>query len=195
MKITRQQNKKFTEEQLYDYTIEEEGKKLQIKVNRSGDLLWLMDDQEPSDYAVFTITQENEYLYSLFVKLYIQIMRYQEVSKDDQDKQMSIAHYLLTNNGNITWYSDKDDIDETDVLSISKKEDAFELEFAHQDTDFPIYHKPGMFDICFAAKDSRYYPFNQMFMSMYRELQQYNPEYHQIHIDELDYAKKKTKSK
>ncbi len=188
MEITRRPNKK--DDSLYDYTIREGEKSLLIKQNEKGNLYWLMDDAEPSDYATFTITKENEYLYSLFAKAYIQIMRFQEVSREEEAKQMSISHYLLTNNGNITWYSDKDDIDETDILSISKRDDVFELEFAHQDTDFPIYHKPGMFDICFASKDSRYAPFNKVFYSMYQSLQEYDPTYHQVHLDEIEYQKR-----
>ena len=193
MEVTRQQNKTATEEQLFDYTITDEGKKLEIKVNQSGDLYWLMDDTEPSDYAVFTITKENEVLYSLFTRLYLQIMRYQEVGPNEETKQMSMTHALLTQHGNIAWYSDKDQMDETDIMTMSNVGDAFELEFVHQTKDFPLYYKPGMFDICFSASNSRYYPFNQAFMGMYRDLQQYDPEYHQVHIDEIEFQKKKSK--
>ena len=37
---------------------------------------------------------------------------------------------------------------------------------------------------------SRYSPHNIVFMRMFNELQEYYPEYHQIHMEEIEYQKK-----
>ena len=49
--------------------------------------------------------------------------------------------------------------------------------------------------IRFRNSGSRYNPFNIIFMKMFNKLQEYNPEYHQIHIEELEYQKKLTLKK
>lgn len=187
MEITRQESE--AGENLFDYTITDEGKQLHIQMNKEGNLYWLMDDPEPADYASFTITKENEYLYSLFYRLYLQVMKYQKPTK--KPVQTTIAGYMLTGDGSITWHSDCDNYDECDTLKMSQVDEEFVLEFVHQTKDFPLYYKPGMFDICFAGKNSRYQPYNRFFINMFEKLQDYDPNYHQVHLEELAYKKKK----
>ena len=49
---------------------------------------------------------------------------------------------------------------------------------------------PGSISIRFRNSGSLYDPFNMIFMRMFNKLQNYDPEYHQIHFEEINYAKK-----
>ena len=54
---------------------------------------------------------------------------------------------------------------------------------------------PGRICIRFRNSGSTYDPFNIIFMRMFNKLQEYIPEYHQIHIEEMNYSKKRTLKK
>ena len=201
MEITRQENK--ADDNLFDYELTEDEKKLKILLNKKGDLYWLMDDSEPSDYANFTITRENEIVYSIFDRLYSQIMEYNPKRakahyslSDEAEFNNSISRMMITSNNRVNWVSDDDEFTEGDLLTIVKTQDEeIILEFFHQVTNMPFIYKPGMFDIGIKRTNSRLDPFNKLFYEMYLELQQYDPKLHQIHIEELSETdKKKTKS-
>ena len=199
MKITRQENK--TDENLFDYELKEGKRKLRILLNKEGNLYWLMDDEEPTDYTNFTISKENESVYAIFERLYSQIMSYDHDKarthyslSDEAEFNNSISRLMITSNNRVNWVSDDDEFTKGDLLTIVKTpEDEIILEFFHQVTNEPFIYKPGLFDIGIKRKDSRLDPFNKLFYEMYLELQQYNPEFHQIHIEELNYRKTKSK--
>lgn len=201
MEIKRQKNKRNN--RIFDYELTDGDKSLNIMLNRDGDLFWLMDTEEPADYAFFNINKDNQEIYSLFENLYSQIMAYKEgrlsedleyTSKDEEALKASLFHQLLTRDGNITWISDCDSYEEGDALTITKTEEGFMLEFLHQVTNQPFIYRPGMFDIGFSKENSRYAPFNKLFMDMYLKLQKYDPKFHQVHIDEIK-SKEKSMTK
>ena len=199
MEISRQKSK--TDDNLFNYELKEGKRTLRILLNREGNLYWLMDDEEQIDYTNFTITKENESVYAIFERLYSQIMAYDHKKAkahyslaDEEEFNNSISRLMITNNNRVNWVSDEDEYSKGDILTIVKTpEDEIILEFFHQVTDLPLIYKPGMFDIGIKRKDSRLDPFNKLFFEMYLELQQYNPELHQIHIDEINYRKTKSK--
>lgn len=199
MEITRRENKSNSD--LFDYELRDGTKRLEIKLNVRGDLYWLMTDDEPYDYTNMTITKENASIYAIFDRLYSQIMNYdQKRAKchynmaDEELFKNSIEHTMITSNGRVNWVSDEDTFTEGDYMTIVKTpEEEIIIEFFHQVTDMPFIYKPGMFDITFKGKGSRLDPFNKLFLEMYLEMQQYNPELHQVHIDELAYQKKHQK--
>ena len=48
-------------------------------------------------------------------------------------------------------------------------------------------------DDCAISKFSNFFPFNTWFIDMFRDLQLYDPDYHQVHINEIMYQKTKSK--
>ena len=93
----------------------------------------------------------------------------------------------------------KDVFDEEDYLiadrvSIEKIDDTYVLKFTRPELteDKFSFRTIGNISIRFRNSGSRYDPFNIIFMRMFNKLQEYNPEYHQIHLEELSYQKKLT---
>jgi len=88
----------------------------------------------------------------------------------------------------IEWYSDELPIDIASKLTIKKEEETFKVLFEKSkkawDGIFITY------SIRFRNSGSRYNPFNINFMQMYNELKEYDPNYHQIHIEEYLYKQK-----
>ena len=77
------------------------------------------------------------------------------------------------------------------VLTIKKEDDQFLLEFTSpkiDDNDF-IFRMLGTVSIRFRNSGSTYDPYNIIFMRMFNKLQDYDPEYHQMHIEELVYKR------
>ena len=79
-----------------------------------------------------------------------------------------------------------------------EEKDIFIIEFTTQeyikgyDHDF---NSPNYIPIRFRNSGSTYTPFNNVFMGMFNQLQEYDPNYHQIHIEEYLYQKKLVKKK
>jgi len=67
---------------------------------------------------------------------------------------------------------------------IYKENDKFRLEFILQNKKMSHY-----IDVRIRNSGSRYIPFNQVFMKLYNSLQEYDSDYHQIHIEEYMYQK------
>jgi hypothetical protein len=99
---------------------------------------------------------------------------------------------LLTKDSSITWYSDDASIEAADVVRLSIVEGGILLEFTRPDLDptkNPFCY-PGLLNIRFSNSGSRYDELVNIFNRMYQNLQEYEPDYHQIHLEELDYQKK-----
>lgn len=101
----------------------------------------------------------------------------------------------------ITWYSDEVAHAVANILKIKKLDKVFLIEFYIQpnmegyDEDF---HSLGYIPIRFRNSGSSYYPFNVIFMEMYngmKEIDDVNDIGHQIHFEEIEYARKLSKSK
>lgn len=159
----------------------------------------------------FTITKENYFLYSIFDTLYENVKncnvhyldntlslddeeifedRSQELNNELRRQEESNPRRLFKNN-KIEWHSDDYDYDETSILCIKKLEEEIELTFQKGRTDV----MPETFAIRICNSGSRYQPFNVLFMHLYNKLIDYEPEYHQIHIEELLYEMKRARKK
>lgn len=97
------------------------------------------------------------------------------------------------NNKTITWYSDETNSKVSNILRIKKEEDKFILNFYTQphiegyDRDFNSKYS---ISIRFRNSGSKYKPFNICFMRLFNNLQNYDPDYHQITIEEYNYKRK-----
>lgn len=149
----------------------------------------------------FIITKENFFLYQVFDDLFTAIKKEQPYSNypydDELKKEKVYTKYnpnKLYNKGKIKWYSDDEFSDIPSSITIEKKEDYFSIIF-EKSKDNGLFIT---FSIRFRNRSSRYEPYNASFMNMYNKLSDYNPDYHQIHIEEYMYnqdklIKKKTK--
>jgi len=166
---------------------------------------------DESSLKKFTITKENYFLYEIFDKLFEDIKNCNVYCLDNtlclddeeifEDRSQELNDELrmqeesnprrLFKNSKVEWHSDDYDYDETSVLYIEKLEEEIELTFQKGRTDVI----PETFTIRICNSGSRHRPFNVLFMHLYNKLIDYNPEYHQIHIEELLYEMKRVRKK
>lgn len=168
---------------------------------------------------LFTITKENYYIYSLFEELIEDIKEsrlflpedeeqkeffniyehdkldksYEEICKEKNEELKKYSRYqLLYNDGVICWHSDEHIFEDADRVKIYKSFENIILDFSRPPLkkDEFIYHEAGRIGIRFRNSGSTYDPFNVIFMRMFHKLQEYDPNYHQIHLEELKYHKK-----
>lgn len=104
----------------------------------------------------------------------------------------------LTKDGVITWYSDEEEPSITEIVRISKIEDAILLEFIRQSKkdDHGNTRMPGWYSIRFRTSGSMYTPCDLVFTRHFLNLQEYDPSTeNQIHIEEYLYNQKLLLSK
>ncbi len=200
----------------YIFTILTDEGKFDISFAGNLDLYWgyVYDGNllEIPNVKKFKITKENYYLYSLFEELYEDIKNCNIFTLDESDiffcetgeeienrrieieslnddlrKSESYNPNRLFRNGNIEWHCDDFPYEESSVVKIAKKEDTFIVTFEKSKIK-DIYLT---YSVRFRNSGSSYAPFNMVFMKMYNKLIEYNPEYHQIHIEEYLYQKRK----
>ena len=166
-------------------------------------MYWCIRSKEESDKHDFTITKENYPLYFLFEQLFFDIENvnidyYTEEEKTEckERNESNYSELFDKENGIITWYSDEVAKEVSNYLRIRKVDETFVLEFRTQphikgyDRDF---NTPKNIPIRFRTSGSKYEPFNEIFVKMYRSLKQVddvNDFGHQIHIEEYLYNKK-----
>ena len=180
------------------------------------DLYWSIDNkdfislQDDVPAKSFNITKENYYIYALFEKLYEDIKNcniytlgyfdfwnaetiadIQNIIKDHESSNNNLKKYEgykdLFQDNIINWHSDEFPYDSASFVTIEKQDESFIVTFhksKKEDFRFLTYA------IRFRNSGSRYKPFNMAFMKMYQELINYEPDYHQIHIEEYLYQKK-----
>lgn len=176
------------------------------------DLYWFYWPKENiNDWPLFkkiTITKENYFLYQKIDELYENIKAqrpYQKNEKDEyatfleeidlsnlnESKETDYAYEKLFQDGIIKWYSDDAPLEEASRVEIEKIEEAYAITFyqGKEEYNFPT------FSVRFRNSGSRYQPYNFTFMDMYNCLSEYDPNYHQIHIEEYLYTKKLQKLK
>ncbi len=176
------------------------------------DLYWsYWPEEDFEDWPLsktFTITKENYFLYQKIDELYKNIKEqrpYPKTDKDDytsflkelnssnsnESKKIDYAYEKLFQNSIIKWYSDDMPLENASSLEIKKQEDIYSITFfqGKEEYDFPTY------SVRFRNSGSRYHPYNFAFMNMYNSLSEYDPNYHQIHIEEYLYTKKLQKLK
>ena len=157
----------------------------------------------------FSITKENYQVYSLFEVLYddikncniFTIVDYQiERCETEEEKQKLIKENVKMNKSFkrderykslfhdevVEWRSDDFPFDEASFVTIEKCDESFLIKFNKSKEADYLYQTYG---IRFRNSGSRYTPFNGIFMRMYQQLVDYNPEYHQVHIEEHLYQK------
>lgn len=207
-----------------DYTIINNEKKLQIMYGGTLDLYMRLISpnlKEELSSDTFEITKENYFIYSLFEQLYddIRLCNFYHVDENDllwcdtkeeiealysnikrrnEELKNSVVYKSIFDGNSVIWYSDEYIHDETDILKITKEDDKYILEFKEQrlpEPDSDRWRIPGSICIRFRNSGSYQKPFNLTFMRMYQKLQEYDPEYHQIHVEEYVYQKKLIKSK
>jgi len=156
----------------------------------------------------FILTKENYYLYSLFSKLYEDIKNcnvYDENElKDDNIWGFGLTNaqlnkeirnqeernpYRLFQNNKVEFHSDDFDYEESSILYIEKIDDKIKLTFQKGKNDL---HMPT-FAVRICNSGSRYNHFNILFMKLYNKLGEYDPNYHQVHIEEYLYELKRTR--
>ena len=150
----------------------------------------------------FKITKEHYFLYNLFDELYNSVKNHTPYSnfpyeiESRYEKKRLYGNYPLYQNGEIKWYSDDfASFDNASSFSIKKEKDTFIVTFTKSKTEhFNGCHFPT-YSVRIRNSGSRFEPFNIPFMSMYHKLKEYNDEYHQIHIEEYLYSKKRVKRK
>lgn len=114
-------------------------------------------------------------------------------NKWNEELKNRYRYKLLYNNGIVSWHSDETEYSISDLVNISKIDDTFLLEFtrpALTDNKYEL-RTSSTISIRFRNSGSTYDPFNIIFMRMFRKLEEYNPELHQIHLEELIYHQKK----
>lgn len=118
-------------------------------------------------------------------------MSEEELNKRNQTFKKRENYQKLYNGETITWHSDDEEYSVSDIVKIHKEEDYFVLEFIRQkiNTDKLIYRPLDSISIRFRNSGSTYDPYNVIFMRMFNKLQEYDPECHQLHIEELIYKK------
>ena len=199
----------------YRFTISTDEGKFYILYAGVLDVYWgydcLHDIRKEPDSKSFTITKENYYFYSLLEELYSDVKNCNIFQLDDIDtrfyknteeietkrkdnarwnhnlkKYQKHDPHRLFQNGAIKWHSDDFTYDAASFVRIAKKREKFLITFAksQEEDHYQSY------SVRFRNSGSRYDPFNLLFMKMYNKLVDYDPNYHQIHIEEYLYQKK-----
>lgn len=186
-------NKKKDENGYDNFRIRTDDESFDIIFGGNLDLYWAYwPKQNVKNWPVsktFTITKENYFLYQKLDELYIRIKEKRPYPKIEIEEDYTFEK--LFQNGVIEWYSDDAPMEEASKVEIKKLEESYAITFYQGKLDygFPTY------TVRFRNSGSRYNPYNLAFMNMYYGLGEYNPDYHQIHIEEYLYYKKLQKSK
>lgn len=118
--------------------------------------------------------------------------RQETADKMNQKIRLSQAYQTLTQNNAITWHSDDEQIEKADIVRITETEEGILLEFTRPNLDSKKerQHLPGTIAIRFSNSGSRYGALAHVFNRMYNNLTEYEPDFHQIHLEELEYQKR-----
>jgi hypothetical protein len=199
MKITRTYDEQL---EIYNYRFEEGNISLLILYGANLDLYFSLHSSgvDINSNNCFNITKENMIIYDLFEKLFSDIKNVNIFNDESKTKKkwfdMSVYNNLYNPDTNtITWHSDETALEVANYLTITKEEEKFKLEFftkPYIEGYCRDYHTKYRIPIRFRNSGTRYYPFNECFMKLYNDLQKYDPECHQITIDEYDYNNKKS---
>ncbi len=209
LQVLREKN---SDEDWYNYYFINGKQRLEILSLGNGDMYFhsLSKAQE----STFLITKENMFFYNLFSQLFnafeeasvfhvceSDLLRcaneeekqriYDEVDNRNQSLKETEIYKKVYHNQKITWISDDSisfDDQSADSLSITKKIDYYSLKFAFYEDEFPHIRS-----IRIRNARSRYKPFNMLMMDFFNNLQNYDPNYHQMHIEEYIFQQNKEK--
>ena len=209
--VNRIENPQF--ENTYNYELRDNDKSMILSFQGNLDFyMSAISYKDNRDKKIsFTITKENYAIYSLFDELFRDIEEcnifsvdetrlefmddedeikeyYERIERMNNDLKTYSAYKRLIKRNLITWKSDDRDYGEPDFIKIYRGEDAFYITFVRQSEEL---HMGTV--VRFRNSGSSYDPFNIPFMKFFNKLQEYDPEYHQIHIEEVILQKKLTK--
>lgn len=209
--VNRISNPQF--ENTYNYELRDNDKSMILSFQGNLDFyMSAISFKDNRDKKIsFTITKENYAIYSLFDELFRDIEEcnifsvdetrlefmddedeikeyYERIERMNRDLKTYSAYKRLIKRNLITWKSDDRDYGEPDFVKIYRGEDAFYITFVRQSEEL---HMGTV--VRFRNSGSSYDPFNIPFMKFFNKLQEYDPEYHQIHIEEVILQKKLTK--
>lgn len=185
--------KKKSDKYFYYYVQTDEGR-FKISFEGNLDLYWtyiyegnLLNGPESH---TFKITKENYLFYSLIDELYNNIKNDNPFGKEDKEYDYDrFNQNKLFEDETIKWHSDDCIYEESSILEIKKEKDDYKITFYKSKEDFMSY------SVRISNSGSRYGYFNIPFMNMYNKLCEYDPNYHQIHIEKYLYNEKVKKLK
>lgn len=199
----------INQEGTFDYQLIEDNKELLIMFGGNWDLYFSFLKYDDFDDNIFKITKENMQLFNSFNNLIESIKNpklhkvsslelafceskeeirnlYKQAEKYNEKLKEESRYKDLYNNGVVCWHSDEFPYDTTDVVKIYYVGEEIILEF--EKNKYEDYKSE--IAIRFRNSGSYYNPFNSIFMQMYNNLNEYDPDYHQIHLEEVGYSKK-----
>lgn len=147
------------------------------KYINKGSRLDLKEKQE------IIITKENFFIYELFYKLYESVKRNKVYYGEGKDEFFEVKENNLFKDEKIEWCSDDSNEEVASKLIIEKLEDVFKVTFVKS-------KDRNKYSVRICNSGSRYAPFNGSFLNMYNELKGYEPDCHQIHMEEMFYNQK-----
>ena len=192
MKVKRNYNR---DNKVYQYELEQDGNKMLISYMGNLDLYFTYYKKNSSSII---IDKSNMSIYNLFNELYEDVKNCNVFDKDslvdyeeedfesllEENKKLNKATKYIQEklfiNYKIKWISD-DSNEDTDynAFILKKKDGKIELSF--------VLNEHMNKSIRFSNSGSRYDPYNLVFMRMFNKLQKYDPECHQMTIDEYNY--------
>jgi len=196
-----QEVKRFKTGHDYDaFLIQTDYGDMEISFQGNLDLYWRYihhgDIRKHQDSATIIITKENYTVYDMFDRLYNRIVNRKPFGEEETYECYNNWLYdarneeALVKGSTIEWRSDDFYYDIASGVKITPFSDEYHITFTKSKE---VYYD-GMFmtfAIRFRNSGSRYDPYNAAFMLMYRELQDYEPEFHQYHIEEMLFEPKK----
>ena len=199
----------INQEGTFNYHLIDNNKELLIMFGGDGDLYFSFLKHYDNDNNKFVITKDNMYVYNCFKELLNSLENpnlhkvssleleccetkeeirnlYKKAEKYNEKLKEESRYKDLYNNGVVCWHSDEFSYDTTDVVKIYNVGEEIILEF--EKNKYEDYKSE--IAIRFRNSGSYYNPFNSIFMQMYNNLNEYDPDYHQIHLEEVGYSKK-----
>ena len=205
MEVTRRQNEK--EKNIYDYTIKNGKSKLEIYFGGTLDLFFEISDgtfipKDESGIMSIDITKENYEIFCLFKDLHEDVINCRINENDSLEKRNKLKfersyNLLVDDKKSFEWVHDDQMYNSGDRFVFSKvDDDTYRMDFIRTSINEQFDLKNGNYiSVRIRNSGSRYEPFNIPFMRFYNKLQEIDPNYHQIHIEELLYQPKTLKKR
>ncbi len=195
---------------------ENNGVVFRIFYGGNGDLYWKIIDKNETekDKVYFSITKENYEIFQMFEELYTRIENcdvyrvnsfeeelcdtaeereelHKRTKKLNEDLENQDCYESLCTDDFIVWHSDDAPFGQGTRLNIyqSRTRDSFLIVITK------LNKEKEDFSVEISNSGSRYTPFNILFMNHYNQLSDIEPDYHQIHIEEIMYQKRLVKQR
>ena len=173
----------------------------------NGDLYFNSGFHRDIEEATFVVDKQNMFLYALLEDLFddfekceiFKVGRPRFTTPEELQERIELINNMnqrlrdselykrVYSNNTITWVSDDSmstDPEEANIVRVTKEEERFVFHFTYHERDLISSRS-----IRFRNSGSRYEPFNLIMMKFFNKLQEYVPEYHQIHLEEFAYDK------